>query len=150
MQGAGKQKGKEKQHRRACQLACVQTSPVSFVSACNKGNRRRLDAGNLPAGYHPHSWVNFSELMYVINVDPFGLLIPLPEPSPLAQMLVLTELTRRTGHPCKLFVSRTAIRHIFKEMYDKKKWRKAGSPRVAGVASWSFFPGQLSWQLFSL
>ena len=37
----------------AKQLACVQTSPISFIahgkgffSACNKGNRRRLHAGN--------------------------------------------------------------------------------------------------------
>ena len=36
------------------EVACVQTSPISFVargkgtfSACNKGNRRRLHAGNL-------------------------------------------------------------------------------------------------------
>ena len=31
-------------------IACVQTSPISFVArrkACNKGNRRRLHAGNL-------------------------------------------------------------------------------------------------------
>ena len=28
-------------------VACVQTSPISF-SACNKGNRRRLHAGNYP------------------------------------------------------------------------------------------------------
>ena len=31
-------------------LACVQTSPISFVArgkgTCNKGNRRRLHAGN--------------------------------------------------------------------------------------------------------
>ena len=26
-------------------IACVQTSPISFVSAFNKGNRRRLHAG---------------------------------------------------------------------------------------------------------
>ena len=39
-------------HRSASdKLACVQTSPISFVargkgtSACNKGNRRRLHAG---------------------------------------------------------------------------------------------------------
>ena len=27
------------------EIACVQTSPISFVSACNKGDRRRLHAG---------------------------------------------------------------------------------------------------------
>ena len=29
-------------------VACVQTSPISFVCVCNKGNRRRLHAGNVP------------------------------------------------------------------------------------------------------
>ena len=28
-------------------LACVQTSPISFVARGNKGNRRRLHAGNI-------------------------------------------------------------------------------------------------------
>ena len=39
-------------------IACVQTSPISFVargkepfSACNKGNRRRLHAGNDGDGF---------------------------------------------------------------------------------------------------
>ena len=29
-------------------VACVQTSPISFVCVCNKGNRGRLHAGNVP------------------------------------------------------------------------------------------------------
>ena len=30
-------------------LACVQTSPISFVARVNKGNRRRLHAGKILA-----------------------------------------------------------------------------------------------------
>ena len=39
-------------YRHGAQFACVQTSPISFVArgkgttTCNKGNRRRLHAGN--------------------------------------------------------------------------------------------------------
>ena len=51
---AGMLFSKRNENRAGSQVACVQTSPISFVargkgtfSACNKGNRRRLHAGKI-------------------------------------------------------------------------------------------------------
>ena len=40
-------------------VACVQTSPISFVARVNNGNRRRLHAGNISRKYEVAQQLSF-------------------------------------------------------------------------------------------
>ena len=64
------------------EIACVQTSPISFVSACNKGNRRRLHAGKGGEGERSNeqrfSLLRGGERCVTKQKCPLGRLLALP------------------------------------------------------------------------
>ena len=86
---------------------------------------------SLLAGYHSHSWVNFSGRLYVINVDPFAGLYLCPSQQ-RSRMLALIELTRLAGHPCKLFVSRKRFATFLRKFMIKRNEEKLARPGELG------------------